>query len=292
VEEFVSFRRKHAGVSESTIQTELPHVISFLGFVLQRRGTLEELRLEDIDEFVTAASTRWARKTVARLCTALRSFVRFLHQSGKLADELASQVGQPRSIAAERPPRALAWTAVQRLLEAVDRGQRTGRRDYALLLLMAAFGMGAAEVLHLKLEDIDWRARTVLAYRPKTGVSYLLPLLPAVAEALVDYLREGRPRHASTRTIFVAVVEPYGPMSSSAVRHVVRTHARAAGITVPILGAHVLRHSHACRQAELGASLKALGDILGHRDPASTSAYTRVATDRLRDMALPVPRWA
>lgn len=290
-EEFALFRRKHAGVAESTVQTDLPHVIAFLEFVNQRRGTLEELRLEDIDEFVTAASTRWRKKTVARLCTALRSFFRFLHLRGQIAHDLAAQIGQPRSIAAERPPRALPWPDVQRLLGAVDRNQRIGRRDYALLLLMATYGMGAAEVLHLKLEDVDWRAGTIQAYRPKTGVSYLLPLVPAVAAALTDYLRDGRPRHATTRRIFVAGVEPHGPMSSSAIRHMVRTHARAAGITAAILGAHVLRHSHACRQVELGASLKAIGDILGHRAPASTSAYTRVATERLREMALPVPQW-
>lgn len=291
VAEFVAFRRKHAGVAESTVQTELPHVVTFLAFVLQRRGSLGELRLEDIDEFVTAASERWGKKTVARLCTSLRSFIRFLHLQGRLAVDLASHVGQPRSMAAERPPRALPWPDVQRLLGAVDRGQRTGRRDYALLLLLATYGMGAAEALHLGLEDIDWRAGTIQAYRPKTGVSYVLPLLPAVAAALAEYLHDGRPRHASTRKIFVTVGEPHGPMSGSAIRHVVRTHARAAGITAAILGAHVLRHSHACRQVELGASLKAIGDILGHRDPASTSTYTRVAADRLREMALPVPRW-
>jgi site-specific recombinase XerD len=291
VAEFAAFRLKHAGVAGSTVKTELPHIATFLAFVLQRRGTLGELRLEDIDEFVTAASARWGKKTVARLCTSLRSFTRFLHLQGHLAVDLASQVGQPRSVAAERPPRALPWPDVQRLLSAVDRGQRSGRRDYALLLLMASYGMGAAEVLHLALDDIDWRAGTIQTYRPKTGVTFLLPLLPAVAAALADYLRDARPRHVATRKIFVTVSEPHGPMSGGAIRHLVRTHARAAGITAKTLGAHVLRHSHACRQVELGASLKAIGDILGHRDPASTSTYTRVAADRLREMALPVPRW-
>ena len=227
---------------------------------------------------------------MAGLCTSLRSFVRFLHYRGQLAHDLAANIGSPRIVAVERPPRALAWLEVQRLLGTVDRRHRTGRRDYALLLLMATYGMGAAEVRYLKLEDVDWRAATIQVYRSKTGVSNLLPLLPAVAEALADYLRDGRPRHVSTRAIFVATAEPHGALSSSAVGHVVRTHARTAGISGKILGGHVLRHSHACRQVELGASLKSVGDILGHRTPASTSVYIRVATDRLREMALPVPR--
>lgn len=291
VAEYGAFRRKHSGVAESTLMMELPHVNAFLAFLLQRRDALQDLRLEDIDEFVTAAGQRWSRKTVARLCTTLRSFVRYLHQRGHLGHDMASNIGLPRTVAAERPPRALSWPDVQRLLGAVDRSQRTGRRDYALLLLMATYGMGAAEALYLKLEDVDWRTGTIQAYRPKTGVSYQLPLLPAVAGALADYLRDSRPRHVVTRAIFVTVGEPHDPLSSSAVRHIVRTHARAAGISTKILGGHVLRHSHACRQVELGVSLQSIGDILGHRDPASTSAYTRVATDRLREIALPVPRW-
>ena len=103
-------------------------------------------------------------------------------------------------------------------------------------------------------------------------------------------IQDGRPGRATTRHVFVAAVEPHGPMGSSAVRHAIRKYADAAGLTTSPLGGHILRHSHARRQIELGAPMKVVGDILGHKDPSSTSAYVTVATTRLRSVALPVPR--
>jgi integrase len=107
----------------------------------------------------------------------------------------------------------------------------------------------------------------------------------------VTYLRHGRPGHVPTRHLFVQMLVPHAPISgSSAIGHVLVKHARAAGVSAAYLGSHVLRHTHACRQMELGTPPKLIGDILGHRDPDSTSAYLRVATERLRQVALAVPR--
>ena len=290
--DYREFRSHHAGVAASTVASDLRLLSEFLDAVVPgHSGTSElSLTLKQIDDYVTTARSRWSRRTTARFCTALRSFLRFVHHRGYAAHDLARSVAAPVVRLGERPPRALPWADVQRLLGAVDVSCRTGRRDYALLLTMASYGMGAAEALHLCLEDFDWRAGTIRVFRPKTHVEYLLPLLPAVAQALLDYFRDGRPAKAASRHVFVAAVEPHGPMSSSAVRHAIRTHAAVAGLTGTPLGGHSLRHSHARRQVELGAPLKTVGDILGHRDPSSTSAYVRIATSRLRSVALPVPR--
>lgn len=155
---------------------------------------------------------------------------------------------------------------------------------------MAAYGMGAAEVRALCLDDLDWRAATLRVTRPKTGTSVTLPLLPQLARALAQYLRLGRPKYGQSRALFLSAGAPHGPMSCSAIRHAFYKYASAAGVHAPGFGAHALRHSHATRQIDLGASAKIVGDILGHRDPASTSAYVHVATRRLRPLALPVPR--
>jgi integrase len=180
---------------------------------------------------------------------------------------------------------------VQRILRVIDRSTPCGKRDYALFLLMSMYGLGAGEIIGLTLDDIDWRAATLRVVRPKTRVEFALPLLPAVARALVNYLRHGRPIHARTRHLFVRMKVPHRPLSSAAaVRHRLVEHAREAGVSAPYLGSHVLRHTHAARQMELGTSPKLIGDILGHRDPESISVYLRVATERLRRMALPVPR--
>jgi site-specific recombinase XerD len=115
-------------------------------------------------------------------------------------------------------------------------------------------------------------------------------LLPAVARALVAYLRRGRPAHTATRHLFVTMKTPYKQLACAVtVRHILHSAAQRAGVSAPFLGTHVLRHTHACRQLELGAGPKVIGDIMGHRDPESTSAYLRVGTGRLRELALAVP---
>jgi integrase len=221
----------------------------------------------------------------------LRGFARFLHATGRLAADLAPSIVAPKVSRAERPYRTLPWGDVKRILQAVDHKARGGRRDYALLLMMSVYGLGAGEVACLKLEDIDWSAGMIRVVRPKTGVEFVLPLLPAVARALEHYLRRERPKHPCTRHLFVTVRAPHKQLGCSAtIRRILHKHARKAGVSAPFLGTHVLRHTQACRQIELGTRPKVLSDILGHRDPQSTSAYIRVATDRLRDMALSVPQ--
>jgi integrase len=185
----------------------------------------------------------------------------------------------------------LPWEDVQRLLRAVDTSTVHGLRDHALLLMMSTYGFGAGEVIRLQLQDIDWNAGTLKVVRPKTGVAFTLPLLPAVGRVLARYLRDGRPRSTPTRNVFVQMKMPFGPLSaSSPVRHIIIKHARVARIDAPYLGSHVLRHSNAARQLDVGTRARVLSDLLGHRDPESVSAYVRIATESLREVSLPVPR--
>jgi integrase/recombinase XerD len=197
----------------------------------------------------------------------------------------------PRTRAFDRPPRALPWADVKRILRAIDVRRPLGRRDFALFLMMATYGMGAGEVSSLMLDDIDWSARTLRVRRPKTGVVTLPPLLDPVARALSKYLRHERPRHARDRNVFVTGHLPHVRLGgSTTIRHRLHGHAAVAGVAAPFLGTHVFRHTHATRQIEGGAPPKVVGDILGHRRPASTSFYVRGAVLRLRAIALPVPR--
>jgi site-specific recombinase XerD len=111
-----------------------------------------------------------------------------------------------------------------------------------------------------------------------------------VAKVLARYLRDGRPPHTSTRHLFVRMKMPFGPLTcSSGVRHILIKHATVAGVVAPYLGSHVLRHSNAARQLDVGTRPHLLSDLLGHRDPESVSAYIRIATDSLREVSLPVP---
>jgi integrase/recombinase XerD len=216
--------------------------------------------------------------------------LRFLLTTGQISVDLADSVVAPVQRKHERPRRALPWEDVQRLLRSVDTSTPRGLRDHAILLMMSIYGFGAGEVIRLQLQDIDWDAATLRFVRPKTGVAFALPLLPAVAKALARYLRNGRPPSTTTRHVFVQMKIPFGPLSSSsAVRHIVVGHAKIAGIKASYLGSHVLRHSNAARHVDLGTRPRVLSDILGHRDPESVSAYVRIATQSLRDVSMPVP---
>lgn len=196
----------------------------------------------------------------------------------------------PRYRTDERPPRALAWKDVRGILHSISRSEAPGKRDYAIVLLLATYGLGAAEVLGIRLEDLDWGGGVLKIRRPKTTVPIELPLLPAVAKALTAYLRWERPPAKTTHALFLRKNMPYEPITSSAIRYRIRHYARLAGIPAKVIGAHAFRHSHATRQIDSGANIKVVSDILGHRSSSSTSVYVRVAMKRLRAVALPVPR--
>lgn len=176
LEEYARYRRQHRGVAASSLRNEVRGLVRFLAWLHTRRRPLARITLTDIDRFVAVLRPALSHKTVAAACSTLRAFLRFLHVSGRLPVDLAASVAAPVVRAGERPPRALPWADVRRILRSIDRRARGGRRDYALLLLMAAYGLGSAEARRLGLDDIDWRAGTVRIVRPKTGVPTVLPL--------------------------------------------------------------------------------------------------------------------
>ena len=280
----------HRGSPPTTVHKKLTHIGYFLEHLRKCAHTWRSMTLADIDAFLVGCSHRYARTTTADIAGSIRSFSRFLFASGRSPRNLADSVIAPVQPKYERPRRALPWKDVQRLLHAVNRSNPRGLRDYAMLLMMSTYGFGAGEVIGLRLDDINWDAGTLQVTRPKTGVVFTLPLLPSVAKALARYLRDGRPPHTTTRYLLVQSKLPFAPLtSSSAVRHIVVKHATVAGLTASYLGSHVLRHSHAARQIDLGADPRVVSEILGHRDPDSISAYVRIATETLREVSLPVP---
>lgn len=291
LEEYAEHMRRFRGTSARTVKVQRFHLEHLLAFLRRRRRSVRQIRLIDVDALMSERSRRWSLRTLADLCVALRGFLRFLHLTGRLKVDLSRGVLSPQTRRGDRPPRALPWPDVQRILRGIERKSPVGRRDYALLLIMAVYGCGAGEIVRLRLEDVDWEAATLRVLRPKTGVEIRLPLLPAVARALGDYLYYGRPAHSPTRAVFVRMKPPHVELAaSSAVRHILCRRAARANVKAVFLGSHALRHAHACRQMELGTRPKLIGDILGHRDLRSTSVYLRAATEGLRELALPVPR--
>ena len=288
--EYCEYRRAHAGVAESTLRRDIDTVQQFLQHLRRRQRTLDQVALVDIDGFIEKIAERLSTAKVVDVCSSLRVFLRFLHVTGRVSNDLASGVMAPRFRASERPPRTLPWRDVRRILQVIRRSEPPGKRDFAILLLLATYGLGAAEVLGLRLEDLDWQEGILRACRPKTKVHIELPLLPAVAKALTSYLRWERPPAKGTVRLFLSKRMPYQPITSGAIRHRIRLYATQAGVSATVIGAHAFRHSHASRQVDSGANLKVVSEILGHGSCSSTSVYIRVALKRLRSVGLAVPR--
>lgn len=260
----------------------------FLAWQSRSGRTLRGVTIQDVDRFLKmyGRNVGWVR--MWNVCTALRKLLRFLHAEGRVAVDLSSLIVGPSG--REKPPRALPWADVTQILKSIDRSSPLGLRDYALLLTMVGYGFGSAEVLSLTLDSLDWCNQTLRLVRPKTKEEIILPLTGPVGRALSAYIRAGRPRGGTSRSVFLRSRAPFSSIGSSNLRHILRQRARDAGVKASDLGAHVLRHSHATKQVELAAPPKVVSDILGHRSPASLSTYARVARERLRSVSLRPPR--
>jgi site-specific recombinase XerD len=221
--------------------------------------------------------------------TALRSFLRFLVSQGQLLPGLELAIPPIRQWSQSALPQRLNETEINHLLASCADQTVTGRRNYAMILLLSRLGLRAKEVTILKLNDIDWINGSLLVRSSKTHSERLLPLPQDVGEALLSYIRNGRPQTAD-REIFLTVLPPYRPMKTSAVVSVtVKRLIARAGISRQRSGAHLLRHSAASQMVNSGASFKEVADILGHQQLQTTGVYAKLNLASLSEVALPWP---
>lgn len=222
---------------------------------------------------------------MARLMvTALRSFFRFLFQVGETKTNLADAIPAIRSWRWSGVPKFLKPEEVQRLIDGCDQATAVGRRNRAVLLLLARLGLRAAEVIALQLNDIDWRAG-VLTIRGKGRFHDRLPLPPEVGEAVAVYLRRDRPQ-CQTRNVFVRARAPHRAFAHpSTISTIVCRALNQVGLDPPLKGAHLLRHSLATGMLRAGASMAEIGQVLRHRTPNTTEIYAKVDIEHLRALA-------
>lgn len=249
---------------------------------------LDQLGARDVTRFVLDHVCRLSPKRAQLSTSALRGFFRFLNQRGALAVNLAGAVPTVANWRLSEVPKFIAPQQVEQLLLNCDQDRLAGQRDYTVLLLLARLGLRAGEVVHLHLDDIDWRSG-LLQVRGKGGRSDALPLPVDVGEALVNYLRKGRPC-CHTRRLFVRARAPYtGFASSVAIDSIVRRALQRAGLEPPRKGAHLLRHSLATGMLRNGASLTEIGQLLRHHLPQTTEIYAKVDLAALGALAQPWP---
>lgn len=280
---------KERGLNAVTVKGYRPFVHRFL---LERFGeervALRELQPSDVSSFIAKQADSLSPRRAQLMTTALRSLLRFLVREGETQTDLAACVPTVPCWQQATVPKYLRKEEVERLLASCDRSTPTGRRDYALLLLLARLGLRAGEVVALQLEDIDWRSGEIRVLG-KGQLRDRLPLLPDLGEALVAYLRQDRPRTTSRRVFICAKAPRCGFAGPSSVSTIVRRALTRAKLQPPLKGAHLLRHSLATGLLHAGASMAEIAEVLRHRAPATTEIYAKVDIRSLRTLAQPWP---
>lgn len=286
---YEQYLREARALSNATIVNYVPFIRTFL---TERFGdgrvVLSQLRAADVVKFVQRQAPRLHRQRAKLLTSALRSFLRYARYRGDVTLDLAAAVPIVANWSMPSIPRAIAADQVQQLLASIDRRTAIGRRDYAILLLLARLGLRSSEVVFLELDDIDWNTSS-LSVRGERGQRNQLPLPTDVGKAIAAYLRRGRPQSTSRRVFLRAKAPIASLQGASGIGSIVRHALERAGIHAPTYGAHQFRHGLATDMLRQGASLAEIGEVLGHRQPQTTSIYAKVDIKALRTLALPWP---
>lgn len=246
-----------------------------------------EMSADDVISFVAGRATHSSAGTTKLVTTALRSFFHYLQMQGVCPEHLVDAIPVVAFWKRSRLPKILDDEQLAAFLRAFDRATAIGRRDYAMALCLAHIGLRAVDVAGLTLDDIDWR-RGALRLGGKPRRVSLLPLPATVGDAIVAYLRGGRPT-TPHRRVFLRHVAPIRSLDRGGVRAAIQRAFDRSGVSVPSKGSHVLRHTAATKMLRSGASLKDLADVLRHRSLDTTLIYAKVDLPRLSEVALPWP---
>jgi integrase len=282
------------GLSKSTRSSRCAEALSFLGWLGERSSSehLASIAVADIDAYVKWRATSLGRQALKSATQHLRSFLRQLHAGGWTPD-LAAAVISPRVYTLEGIPSALRTEEIDKVLRCTRRDRRpVGLRDYAMLLLLSTYGLRAVEIVSLRLQDIDWGHDRLQIRHSKTGACSELPLLKVPGEAVLEYLRRGRPK-TNCPEVFVRARAPYRAFRSSTLYAALQERLKAADVTPQgKRGAHAFRHARAVSLLRRDTPLKIIGDVLGHRSIQSTMTYLKLDAEALRGVALEIPEVA
>lgn len=285
--EFRRYLLQERGLSPATLLNYVPVIEQFLSESFgDETPNVRLLCASDITKFVVRQAHRLSPVRAGVVVTALRSFFRYLHHCGAVSVDLSGCVPTVPNWSLSTLPRFLPTNDVERILKCCDRKNSVGRRNYAILLLLARLGLRGGEVAGLNLDDIDWNAGQI-TIRGKGGRSVPLPLAADVGAALAAYLRKDRPRCVSRRAFIRHRAPLIGFANASAISTLVMRAIKQAGVESAHKGAHVLRHSLATTLLRQGGSLDEIGELLRHKSPNTTAIYAKVDVTALHTLALP-----
>jgi integrase/recombinase XerD len=285
---YVTFLKEHRGLSDKTLRKNCFVLMEFTEFVKQMGiCDLRNLKAVHVRNFCMNPNRRKPRTWVSYIGV-VRRFLQYAFAQQGTEQDLSFAVGGGKYYRYAGLHDVLTEPELNKLLVSIDRSDAIGRRDYALLLLSARYGMRPSDIRRISLDDIHWRDGCIVFCQSKTGKQLSLPLLPEVSEALIEYLRDGRPS-TEVRNIFVrhkAPFEPFAPNDN--LSKIMDKALRSAGLDQRprARGLNLLRHSLATSMLVANVPIKIIGDILGHTSTDSTFVYTKIDLPALRTASL------
>lgn len=288
---FALWLRDVRGLQPCTIEGRLRLIREFLRSVARTGATsiaLKRLQPARIERFFVAYSRGHGLALQQSMRTALRSFLMFGSELGWVERDMMDAVPQFMTYQLSTVPMAVSDRDIAAAIEVITPDTPARARRLALMLLFATYGVRRGQLMTLQLQDIDWEARTIHFRAHKGGKPVTHALTPAVAAALARYVDRFRPK-VPFEEVFLRVHRPYLPISPIGISTVVHKCLERVGAVAPWLGPHTLRHAFASRLLRTGQSLKAVADLLGHRDLTSANVYAKVDVAALRQVAAEWP---
>jgi site-specific recombinase XerD len=278
------------GFAPTTIDQHISELDLLLERTLLEGRPLEKLTARMVELYVRRRAQEVSRRSLRNFLGVFRGFFRFCFDQ-QLIQRRLDIIDQPARVHEELPPRALDWPLIQAFLSSIDRKDRCGWRDFMLLHIMAYYGLRPGEAVRLKIESVDWTARTLQVEQGKTRSRLTLPLMDETLGFLHRYLEEGRGPTGGDE-LFFRLDAPHRRLSTAAVTTILKKRVRKSGLPMTHASPYAFRHSFAMRLLARNVGIKTIGDLMGHHNLASTTLYLRLQTDMLRDVALPVPTLA
>lgn len=283
--------RKSRNISIRTLEGDQLYLKRFQNF-------LENHKITDIENISSSAILSYIKNlsfsskgTVHCTLSNLRSFLKYLYDSGKLKSDFSYLVPKDNYKPEAKLPATYEKHEIENIINAIDRGNPKGKRDYAIILLAARLGLRASDICKMKFEELLWEQNLIVLKQKKTSQPIELPLLPEIGNAIIDYLKYGRP-HSDLPYIFLHVNACYERLQSPTIHSIVYQYMRQAGIpnvSQKKHGPHSLRHSLAGFLLEKKTPLPVISEVLGHSNTESTKLYLRIDMESLRQCALTVP---
>jgi len=289
--EFMDFRRK-AGISSKTLESYIIYLERFSQYLFNHEvNHVAEIDVEHIHGFIQSSGAVYSTSTIYCTCCLLRVLFRYLFNQKAIIRDLSITVPSIKCSKKSKIPSAYSKEEIKRLLQCVDRGNPKGKRDYAILLIAIRLGVRASDICNLTFDNFKWESNTIEFRQSKTGDTIVLPLLNDIGEAVIDYIKYGRPA-VETDKVFLRLFAPIGQMKAPTLHSIVTQYMNKAGIRITKgkkHGPHALRHSLASALLENDTPMPVISEILGHTDSKTTSTYLKIDTLNLRKYALDVP---